>query len=553
MNLLFIASIWILCGLSAALDLDVACVDNTECTVADSICSQALGVCKCVPGYRNVGTTSCVNTFDCRRRNSDCENGAVCDLTTGECPADCGGATIDGFSCNVDSAVKTIEADFTNCPDAYLPGSQFCLDDVASSGTYTVLCKNGFYGTNCEIPRIYAVCDDPAAITIVANPYTETSATFDGKVYALDHETDGVCDIVAGGITAAQGLTLSGAITASDFLGLASDPLNVDQTGAMHPCFDAVTGRQTDTPNTGDTTYELKVIVQYNSLYHSSLDEIHTLQCVHKGAASYFTNFGSTLDSNTDQSQGGSNAQPFSPVTFTIEDQSAALGTPLAAPVTVSTPLRLHIKLATNAKYTSFLVESCVAQDEPFLAVPTGNEKSINLMTTGCADGDNTAIFEADPLDLTGGDFTMKFIAFKFVDKAQLYFQCDIKLCDASTAANCAATGCTAGLGGPSGGGTSAGFGRKRRQTSGQETVKANSGIVTVIGAGDDVSKYIGNLSGNQNTVTSESCLQSTGFLVTVGILAALLLVAVVVSLYMCVRLTSLGNSSSNEKIVYKA
>ncbi|KAK7483579.1 hypothetical protein BaRGS_00025132, partial [Batillaria attramentaria] len=398
------------------------------------------------------------NFFNCNRNQIDCGSGSTCVSSTGFCT--CGGGTPDkvndfnpcqelAASVDTDCTIKTCQNGGT-CKNIQFKGELCFCDDLYYGDTCenkrgkTVLLsmsvsvltrhKRPVSLVSASLPQSRCLCQltvdcttNPNQMAITVRPYPDVV-----RAYALNFPN------------AADGCTFSSTVT-----------------GVYDKAFDISAATPacgiTKTPNAGETTVEVKVVVQHtvNPDILMTSDLVLTASCV-LGATS-----GGTEAKISDVDTIGSNLQPLTtvttdtvnPVTMQVQYASPA-GTEVSGSVALGTKLSLVIFMQNNASECPVHANGIVEE---------GHSRS----TSATLGGQSGTAVTVPIIVIKFGKGTSTII--KFTCMPQVCQNAGDAACTPPTAATCTSSnGLTP-------------FGRRRRREASVEERTLETGVVVII------------------------------------------------------------------------
>ncbi|XP_076455662.1 EGF-like domain-containing protein 2 isoform X2 [Babylonia areolata] len=375
--------------------------------------------------------------YDCRRTNVNCEQDqSECNITAGSC--NCEAAVgYEGHDCGLETSKKT------TCAENQCENNGVCLQDNAC------YCNSNTYGDKCENPRVMMLCTE-TEMFINVFPHGE----FAGKIFL--RKTDGTGkDTPECQLTAVNNELLIPDLTGLDFVKTVQGETPVLQgffISQNHEGGACQSATQTDMEDRTD--YLQQVIIEYNTMLVSSVDQIITFNCsVSKTAGD--TPFASS--NAMDVSLAGDDYQPVN-VTDTIEPVLFEIVNPVTTSVITNNinlgdPLDLKFTLQTksesessNGSFTDFKVTSCRASN----GQPPADENDTpgtEFLFEDCPKTGMEMLYRGLVRQETAEDgtktTTVPLKAFRFVGTYDsVAFTCSIKLCTADNSAECVKNKC---------------------------------------------------------------------------------------------------------------
>ncbi|XP_046574916.1 EGF-like domain-containing protein 2 [Haliotis rubra] len=442
-------------------------------------------------------------SFDCRRTSQSCTAPTTCAFTSSTC--DCSSATSpsEGYDCGLVTAQIRAGACATSDPCS-THGT--CYD---SAGTALCYCTADSYGTNCDEKRLTVACET-GKMVIGVNP---AGASFTGHAYVQGYRADANCNLAQ-----VPDPTLASDSIPDTWMGYA---LDLDNTGTA--CGDVVA------VNTGGKTeYTRIIVVQYESDFLTSIDDLFTAKCVFNHAGALVFSGIAKLDPTalTGNLNEISAETEFSPVSLALTSG----GSPVVSTTPINVGSEIVFTFTIPTEYESMRIVTAVADN-----TVTADLKTLNIVTASCMDNAAYPIsVEAPTRGSTGTDkreITLKLKAFHFDGNDEVGFKFTVKVCLTANDADCNPETCN--------GVAASGFGRKKREASAGEKV-----ITRFITVRDPQSFG----QDGQTGLTNSNCQitgQTTAAMVAMGIVIFTLLI---LCLVLIVRFVSHRNRSESKQ-----
>ncbi|CAH1788903.1 unnamed protein product [Owenia fusiformis] len=331
-------------------------------------------------------------SFDCRRHNTACQNGGVCNWANNVGTCNCPSGYSE-FDCSIQD--NTVGGSCT--PECVADNTLACVD--VDGGT--CVCKYPFtniVGTaeDCSVKRVDVTCTASNMVVTIIPYFGKPKTQFEGKIFIRDFD-DPPCDF---------------SYVNSEYW--SSGEIGYEQCGV---------NKTDDAPKAGMITYEVKVVVAYDPWVITSLDEVVTAQCTMMATGEITTTWG--VENVIDLAalkDGGSAIGNVSPVSISVTD---ADGNEISSSADIGEPLELHF-MQVDPNAGTFAVTSCTAYDKM-----TMDGDSYPIIQDRCiAQGASKVInFEGGPIEITEGKKVLRFLSFKFPGTSSVVLQCDLEIC----------------------------------------------------------------------------------------------------------------------------
>lgn len=482
--------------------------------------------------------------YDCRLFVDGC-NGKPCELSgptpapgTCDCAADSG--TSEYYNC-----IGTNTA--AEAADVCVPTDLCASDDnnaYGCSDANTCMC-NAKYVTDttavpgsdqCGVPRFGATCDTDKA-TLRFYPFQE--ASFGGTFKLMDGTTVLECPLV-------QGSTMG----TDDHIWTLADYPYTDAGALTSPCV------LPEASTTGPQTYTFTVYQQQNMNFKSTTDVTHTIVCEASGMVT--TTAVSVPMTNAPSTGTGSLTVSIAAgVTFTLANGD--LSTPLATPVAANAQVAAQFAANVDGAFDNIILVTLTAKNHPFESPEPEGALTLKLVTEACVDKDALGLVTevTKPAAASGvGTISVIFGVFRFQRQAEghttgvpegtnwLQGVIAIASYDREGVADRTCAQVTEDAGGPHpqrpeyADLTGAFAGRRKRDTFGndneQRSVYLNVTMVVEDPFGSvryqDEYDYAADRNG--------SCYNSVAFIVPLALMAFLMLAAIGLAFFFCLRLT---------------
>ncbi|XP_046574918.1 EGF-like domain-containing protein 2 [Haliotis rubra] len=357
--------------------------------------------------------------------------------------------------------------------------------------------------------RLTVACET-GKMVIGVNP---AGASFTGHAYVQGYRADANCNLAQVPDPASATDSIP-----DTWLGYA---LDLDNTGTT--CGDVV-GVTTG----GKTEYTRTIVVQYESDFLTSIDDLFTAKCVFNLAEALVFSGIAKLDPTalTGNLNEISAETEFSPVRL----QLTSGGSPVVSTTPINVGSELKFTFSVPKEYEAIRLVTAVADN-----TVTTDLKTLNIVTASCMDNAAYPIsVEAPAWDNFGinrREIIFKLKAFRFDGNDEVRFKFTVKVCLEANNEDCDPETCN--------GGDTFGFGRKKREASAGE--KSITRIITVRDPrsfGQD----------GQTGLTNSNCQitgQTTAAMVAMGMVIFTLLI---LCLVLIVRFVSHRNRFESKK-----
>ncbi|XP_067686837.1 EGF-like domain-containing protein 2 [Haliotis asinina] len=442
-------------------------------------------------------------SFDCRRTSQSCAASTTCSFTSSTCDCTSAASPSQGHDCNLITSQVGVGACLTSDPCS-TDGT--CYDDAGTARCY---CTADSYGTICDQKRLTVACET-GKMVIGVNP---AGTAFSGHAYVQGQRADASCNLAA-----VPNPTSTADSIPDTWMGYALDLANTGTT-----CGDVVA------VNTGGKTeYTRIIVVQYESDFLTSIDDLFTAKCVFDDTGALVFSGIAKLDPTalTGNLNEVSAETQFSPVSLALTSG----GSPVVSTTPINVGSELLFTFTIPTEYESMRIVTAVANN-----TVTADLKTLNIVTASCMDDAAYPISVEAPARGSAGtdkrEITLKLKAFHFDGNDEVGFKFTVKVCLTANDADCNPATCNGVAG--------SGFGRKKRETSGDEKVITR--FITV----RDAQSF--GLEG-QTGLTNSDCQitgQTTAAMVAMGIVIFTLLI---LCLVLIVRFVSHRNRSESKQ-----
>ncbi|XP_012936109.1 EGF-like domain-containing protein 1 [Aplysia californica] len=356
--------------------------------------------------------------FDCRRQGAQCDDGAKCDVTQGDC--DCATAT-----------TGTITTRDYKC------------GDNSESGTCTALCENSgvcvlsmcncpesYYGDRCQMNRVQVDCDG-SSMFLNVNPDVNT---FSGTIFVVGQETTPGCNLTAG----TGGTGLGNFIENKDDLD--GYRIQLEHTGSG--CGDITPEDETE----NGVTYKVRkrqFLVRHSVDFMTSLDQVITSECRRAEGSTQIYSTASVVEQNNNDFTDVNVDSDVETVTMAVQN---ADGSPISDPVQLGADMMLVFTLAAGSGFEDFHVSSCEANNTE----ADTESKTLQFIEDSCPSATAYSLFRSgltkEPAAAADDPVVVKvnMKVFRFLGSSdKVAFVCDIVLCDAASDPQCADKECS--------------------------------------------------------------------------------------------------------------